>query len=165
MLAIARIAAQPAGMPRLALLAVGVLLAFYSSAARAESNADSAAIRQVIVDAYHAAFVAQDPASYRALLTDDYLLLEHGELLDIAGDLALIPKPDAGYRRTDKFEFHQVRVEGDAAWAVYTLRSDMTDKKNGPRHRDYLESAVLRRVSGQWRIALLHSTKILPASK
>ena len=153
-------------MPRPALLFLGTLLAACLPAtARAESPDESAVVRQTIADAYHASFVAQDPAKYRALLTDDYLLLEHGELLDIAGDLALIPKPETEYRRTDKFEFHQVRVTGDTAWAVYTLRSDMTDRKNGPRHRDYLESAVLRRTGGQWRIALIHSTKIAPPAR
>ncbi|WP_415908344.1 nuclear transport factor 2 family protein [Oleiharenicola sp. Vm1] len=153
-------------MPRLSLLAACLLFALGSVPGRAESADETTAVRQRIVDAYHAAFVTQDPARYRALLTDDYLLLEHGELLDVAGDLALIPKPEAGYRRTDQFDFHQVRVAGDTAWAVYTLRSDITDPQHGPRHRDYLESAVLRRVSGQWRIALLHSTKLpSPAAK
>jgi hypothetical protein len=28
---------------------------------------------------------------YRSLLTEDYLLLENGELLDIEGDIALMP--------------------------------------------------------------------------
>lgn len=149
-------------MTRLPVLALGLLLTLPALSARSEPADDSAAIRAIIAEAYHAAFVAQDPVKYRALLTHDYLLLEHGELLDIAGDLALIPKPEVELRRTDRFEFHQVRVAGDTAWAAYTLRSDISDKRNGPRHRDYLESAVLRRVDGHWRIALLHSTKLPP---
>lgn len=149
-------------MPRPSRLVFALLLAL--GLLTTTGRADPAdAVRQLIVEAYRVSFVEQDPAKYRALLTDDYLLLEHGAVMDIAGDLALIPKPEAEYRRTDAFEFHQVRVEGDTAWAVFTLRSDITDKRNGSRHRDYLESAVLRRVDGQWRLALLHSTKIEPA--
>jgi len=92
------------------------------------------------------------------LLTDDYVLLENGELLDIAGDLALMPAPGAGYRRTDAFDFRAVRVRGDMAYAVYFLASEITDLK-GARHREWLESVILRRAGNGWRVALLHSTR------
>jgi ketosteroid isomerase-like protein len=125
----------------------------------------TAAVQQAIIDDYHAFYVLQDPVKYRALLTEDYLLLENGELLDLAGDLAFLPKPEEKLRRTDRFEFHQVRVPGDAAWAVYTLRSDITDPKNGPRQREYLESAVFRRSGDRWLVALLHSTRVNPSAQ
>ena len=85
--------------------------------------------------------------------------------MDLAADLALIPKPEEDYRRTERFEFHQLRIAGDAAWAVYTLRSDITDRKSGRRQHNFLESAVLRRTGGRWLVALIHSTLIPPAAK
>src|SRR6185295_1296724 len=92
------------------------------------ATADAVAIKQVIVDYYETFFRTRDKAKYRSLLTDDYLLLEDGEVLDTAGDMASMPTPDSEYQRSDVFDFRLVNVHGDTAYAVYFLRSDMTDK-------------------------------------
>lgn len=141
----------------------GMVLA--PATARAADATEEGAIRQTVQEVYQAFSVRQDKAAYRAMLADDYLLLENGEVLDIAGDLALMPSPDDGYQRKDAFEFKTAMVQGDLAWVVYLLRSDITDKKRGFRHSDYLESMILRRTGGRWLVALLHSTKIIPPAK
>jgi hypothetical protein len=69
-------------------------------------------------------------------------------------------KPGTGHRRTDEFDFRSVRIEDDTAYAVYFLRSEIHDDVTGDRQREWLESAVLRRVDGAWRLALTHSTRI-----
>src|SRR6478609_9491619 len=121
------------------LAGAGTLMAsaLIPTTARAASTDEAGAIQQLIIDDYHIYYVLQDPPRYRALLTDDYLLLENGEVMDLAADLALIPKPEDDYRRTDRFEFRQVRIVADAAWAVYTLRSDITERNKGSRQRTY----------------------------
>jgi ketosteroid isomerase-like protein len=118
------------------------------------------AIKQVISDYYQTFFRTLDKQKYRSLLTHDYLLLENGEIFDAEADIATMPAPDSGYTRSDAFDFRVIRVDGDTAYAVYFLRSDLTDRKEGPSHREWLESAILRREAGAWQIALLHSTKI-----
>lgn len=125
---------------------------------------DAATIRQAIKDVYSIFFVDRNKQKYRSLLTDDYLLLENGEILDIEGDMALMPAADSDYRRTDAFDFRSVKIHGDTAYAVYFLKSEMTDKKNGTRNREWLESAILRRSDKGWRMALLHSTRIVKPS-
>ena len=124
----------------------------------AAAKDDETDIRRAVERVYEA-YRSRDKASYRALLTDDYLLLEDGELLDVDGDLAYMAGPGSVYQRADNFEFRSVKVHGETAWAVYFLSSDITDEK-GSRHRRYLESMVLRREGEDWRTALLHSTKI-----
>lgn len=121
---------------------------------------DAEAVRQAVRDVYSTFSETRDKQKYRSLLTEDYLLLENGELLDIDGDLALMPAPDSGYRRTDAFDFRLVKVHDDTAYAVYFLRSEMTDTKEGTRRREWLESAVLRRSGTGWKMALLHSTRL-----
>ena len=130
------------------LAGAGTLLAsaLIPTTARAASADEAGAIQQLIVDYYHVYYVLQDSQRYRALLTDDYLLLENGEVMDLAADVALIPKPEDDYRRTDRFEFHQVRLAGDVAWTVYTLRSDITDRQRGHRQRNFLVAAWRQRV-------------------
>ena len=119
---------------------------------------DTVAIKQA-VEGYYAAYRGLDKAKYRACLTDDYVLLENGELLDINGDLATMASADSGYQRTDVFDFRSVKVQEGVAYAVYFLTSDIRDHQ-GPRHREWLESMILRRAGAGWRTALLHSTRL-----
>jgi ketosteroid isomerase-like protein len=119
---------------------------------------ETVAIKQA-VERYYAAYRGLDKTKYRACLTDDYVLLENGELLDINGDLATMASADSGYQRTDVFDFRLVRVQEGVAYSVYFLTSDIRDQQ-GPRHREWLENMILRRSSTGWRTALLHSTRL-----
>jgi ketosteroid isomerase-like protein len=120
---------------------------------------DQAAAIQRAVEAYYAAYRGLDKAKYRACLTDDYVLLENGELLDADGDLAVMASPGSGYQRDDAFDFRSVKVQENVAYAVYFLTSDIKDQQ-GTRHREWLESMILRRSGTGWRTALLHSTRV-----
>ena len=120
---------------------------------------DMAAIKQAVADYYATFYVESNKQKYRTLLTEDYALLENGDLLDIEGDLALMPTPESSYKRTDAFDFRSVKIQGDIAYAIYLLKSEITDK-NGIRNREWLESAIFRRASNRWLMALLHSTRI-----
>lgn len=108
---------------------------------------DVAAIKQLVQNVYSVYYQNFDKQKYRSLLTEDYLLLENGELLDIEGDIAMMPAADSGYKRKDTFDFRSVKVHGDTAYAVYFLKSETNDK-NGVRNREWLESVVMRRSEG-----------------
>lgn len=128
-------------------------------AAPALADDDKAAVEAAIRENY-AAYSSFDEARYRSTTTDDFLLLEHGELIDHEGDVTNMAKPGTGFRRTDHFDFDAVRIAGDTAWAVYTLESEIYDDVRGSRDREWLESAILRREEGRWKMALLHSTRV-----
>ena len=114
----------------------------------------------MIVD-WYAAFATDTPeAEYRQFLADDYVLLENGELMGVEGDIAMMKNRAPGYQRKDRFDFKSVKLHGDIAYVVYFLESDIDDDKM-KRQRRWLESAILRRIDGRWRAALLHSTKIV----
>lgn len=127
-------------------------------AAGAEAPDDAAAVKQAIADNY-AAYSGSDQAKYRATLADDYVLLEHGELLGLAADLANMESRDSAYKRKDVFDFRSVTVEGSLAYAVHFLDSDITTRK-GQQQRRWLEIAILRRSGSRCVLALLHSTRI-----
>ena len=126
---------------------------------------DEEAVKQAVKNYYYLYFVKMDKDAYRSILTEDYLILENGELLDTEGDIALMPEPDSGYDRTDTFDFRYVKIEGDIAYTVYFLKAEIVDKANGTIHKEWLESAILRRSGEDWLIALLHSTKIINPKK
>jgi len=126
--------------------------------------ADAQAAKQVIADYYDLFYRRLDERGYRALLTDDYLLLENGEIFDANGDIASIPKAGDGYTRSDAFDFRTVRMLGDTAYVIYFLRSAVVEKTEAARNLEWLESAVLRRSGGRWKVALLHSTRVVKPS-
>jgi ketosteroid isomerase-like protein len=139
--------------------AAACALAAIACVPNGKSSDDAAAVQQAIKDNY-AAYSGFDEQKYRAKLADDYLLLENGELIDREADVASMAKPGTGYRRADEFDFRSVKIDGDFAHAVYFLKSEIHDDINGTRQREWLESAILRRSEGAWRVALLHSTRI-----
>lgn len=132
---------------------VAGLYALPSAAAAGEATIKRA------VEEYYAAYRGLDAARYRACLTSDYVLLENGEVLDADADLASMTSRDGSYRRTDAFDYKLVKVQGDVAYSVYVLTSDIQDHQ-GPRHRVWLESMILRRSGTGWQTAVLHSTKV-----
>lgn len=150
-------------MERRVFLGAAAGLAMIPAAARAASPAQAAEIKQRIIEWYRAfGNPSVDRTYYRSFMTDDYFLLENGVLLDVAGDMAMLGALPANHVRTDKFDFRHVWVDGDLAYLVYFLESEMNDSKSGSRSKRWLESAVLRRIDGQWRAAVLHSTRINP---
>jgi ketosteroid isomerase-like protein len=120
-----------------------------------------AEFKRIVVDYYKVYYTELDRRKYRSMLTDDYVLLENGEIISLEKDISLIPTPQDEYQRKDTFDFRAVKIQKDVAYLVYFLNSDIRDKQDGARHREYLESMILRReAGGTWRVALLHSTKL-----
>ena len=157
-------------MERRTFLQLASSLAFVPAAAAAAqpvtAGPDSAAIMRRLIEWYRAFGNPRvDRDYYRSFMTEDYLLLENGKLLDIEGDMALLGALPPDHVRTDRFDFRYIHVDGDDAYAVYFLESDMNDSKDGPRSRRWLESAILRRVGGAWKAAVLHSTRIEPPNR
>ena len=105
-------------------------------AAPALADDDKAAVEAAIRENY-AAYSSFDEARYRRTTTEDFLLLEHGKLIDREGDVALMAKPGTGFRRADHFDFDAVRIVGDTAYAVYTLESEIHDDVRGTRDREW----------------------------
>jgi ketosteroid isomerase-like protein len=122
---------------------------------------DEAVVKRIVQDSYDVFYMKMDQKKYLSMLTDDYRLLENGEIFDANGDISFMPKPEDKYRRTDIFDFQSVKIQGDFAYTVYFLKSDITDNKKGHRAVDFLESTILRRNGNNWRIALLHSTRLV----
>ena len=137
--------------------ALGALVTTATVAASVQTD-EAAAVRQAIEDNY-ALYSGTDIGKYLATLAPDYVLLEHGELMNAVDDEKNMKTRPPGFKRTDAFDFRSVTIEGSLAYAVYFLTSDIADEKRQIQ-RKWLESAILRRDGGRWLLALLHSTRI-----
>lgn len=101
-----------------------------------------------------------DADTLKHFTTSDFQLLEDGEVWNMDTLLnKVMPMKNAGIKRENKFEFITTEFNGNMAWTSYrnTAEFSIGDKKQTIR---WLESAVLSRIKGQWKIQMLHSTVI-----
>lgn len=124
-----------------------------------QSNNDSILIVQLLKDDYHT-MMTHDLEKHKNNCTDDYLLIEKGEIWDMEMESEWYKK-DASkvYDRKDHFTFKLINISGSTAYAVYHLQSDFTE--NGTlTTKHWSESAIFKKVHDQWKIALIHSTPV-----
>ena len=120
---------------------------------------DSVEIIQLLKDDYKT-MVTSDIKKHIGYCTDDYLLIENGEIWTMEKE-AEYYKQNAQrvIERSDYFDFKYIKISENTAYAVYNLRSDITE--NGKlTQKNWNESAVFRKLDGRWKIAHIHSTKI-----
>lgn len=146
-------------MRRRDLLIDAALLLGTPAALMAGGAGDEPALRDAIRAIYSVYFQERDGQRYRALLADDYRLVENGAITGVEDDIAAMPKPGDAYDRSDAFDFRFASVAGDSGHVVYYLDSQIRDR-NGQASRRWLESAVFRRSGTRWLLVLLHSTRL-----
>jgi hypothetical protein len=120
---------------------------------------DSTEIIQLLKDDYKT-MINMNIKKHMGNCTADYLLIENGEIWNMTKE-AEYYKQNAQriIDRKDNFEFKYIKILGSTAYAVYNLRSDITE--NGKlTQKNWNESVIFRKVEGKWKIALIHSTKI-----
>lgn len=125
----------------------------------AYSQNDTTAIIQLLKNDY-STMANLDLNKHLDNCTEDYLLIE-------AGDIWNMEKESQWYRdvsnkvneRKDHFEFKYIRIDGNNAYAVYNLKSDII-KEGKSMQKNWNESTIFRKVNGVWKIALIHSTPV-----
>jgi len=106
-----------------------------------------------------------DNAKLKLQITKDFLLLEDGLVWNTDSlTMYFEPMKKMNITRLNKFNFIKTVITNNTAWTAYYNTADM---KMGQRQlvKDWLESAVLTKEGGSWKVKLLHSTVIKPKSK
>lgn len=93
-------------------------------------------------------------------VTPDVKILEHGVVwtLDTIR-VYLAKKRPEDFKRVNTFEFFQTEISDNMAFVSYHNRADI-HANNKDRTVKWLESAVLVRQNGGWRVKMLHSTRL-----
>jgi len=104
--------------------------------------------------------VTHDINKHRGYCTDNYLLIENGEIWNMEME-AEGYKKDAHriIDRKDYFNFKFIRIFENTAYAVYNLNSDIIENGN-LTIKNWNESVIFRKIAGKWKIELIHSTPI-----
>jgi ketosteroid isomerase-like protein len=135
-----------------------VILTVSSSSTFAQ-NPEQEKIHKVVNDFFQALAALSDQG-IRDVVEPDFVLLEDGEVWNTDTlTNALTPMKTKKFSRINRLKFLTSEQAGDVAWVTYDNEADITvDGKSYKRH--WLESAVLKRTNGVWRISMLHSTVI-----
>jgi len=114
-------------------------------------------VQQVITRFFDALSVANIP-QMKAEVLDGFILLENGEIwtIDTLANKISRPKPE-GYLRLNSFDFIETKIDKNRAWIYYKNKAEITSKTRNATIK-WLESAILRKEKGRWRMELMHST-------
>ena len=136
-----------------------IFFLFLTTNAFSQKTNDSSAIVRLLVDDYKT-MGNWDIKSHIENCTDNYLLVENGEIWDIKKESEYyIKNATRVIDRKDYFDIKYVRVYGTYAYAVYNLRSDIVENGN-LKVKTWLESAIFRKIKGKWKIELINSTPV-----
>jgi hypothetical protein len=136
-----------------------ILTLFLSTTLLAQEKKDSLEIIQLLKEDYHT-LQTHDINKHRGYCTDNYLLIEDGQIMNMDDEVDYFEKNvERVFDRKDYFDFKYIKVFENIAYAVYSLKSDFTD--NGDlTQKNWSESAIFRKIEGEWKIELIHSTPI-----
>lgn len=125
--------------------------------------ADTPATDEVqIVDAMKTMYVAatnDDLARFNTVAASGFYAFDGGKRFTGDSLMELIKNLHAaGSIYVWKVTEPEVQISGDIAWITYVNRGSVEDK-SGRKDVTWLESAVLRKDGGTWRIHFFHSTR------
>ena len=108
-----------------------------------------------------AALSVYDLDKIKSHSTEDFQLLEVGEVwdFDVIENIFKSSKPPI--QRRNWFSVIKEENFGDVVWISYWNRAEYT-REEGKSERAWLESAVLVKQAGEWKLQMLHSTRIEP---
>ncbi|MEM6536835.1 MAG: nuclear transport factor 2 family protein [Pseudomonadota bacterium] len=121
------------------------------------ANVDVASEVEATVRQFFGALADNDRAATESFVTSDFVLFEHGEIWSVQ---KLIEEIFGDGERAWTLDDIVVVANGDVAHVTYLNRGTLVRANQSVRRREYLESALLLKVEGDWRIQFLHSTRM-----
>jgi ketosteroid isomerase-like protein len=144
-------------------LAIAALLAFICGAAAADQPIPAPADQDQIIAAirsFFAAASADDLEKLHAVVAPDFYAFDAGGRFTRDALMDMIKAAHAaGKVYVWTVNEPEVHLSGDTAWITYVNRGSIKDA-SGTKDVTWLESAVLGKEKGVWRIHFFHSTRV-----
>lgn len=128
-----------------------------------EKSKDQKDLEQTVVSFFEAisALDFEKMKSY----TKDIQFVEYGEVWDLNVLIdALKPMVGKGVIRTTILKFLKTEIYQNTAYMIYNNTADFVEKSGVKKRAEWLESILMIKDKGKWKIVLLHSTE-LPTAK
>ncbi len=140
-----------------------ICICTFTTVGQNSPETDEAKIEQLINDVFDGIWSDLDPENISKYQTDDFLLLEHGELWNndtIARYMDRASMRDPLPERVNNIEIIEIKVFGDNAWVAYHNRATISVDGKVVREAYWLESATAVRTEEGWKLDMLHSTRV-----
>jgi ketosteroid isomerase-like protein len=125
----------------------------------AASDSEQAQVIEVVRSMFVAA-TNDDLAKFHSVVARDLYAFDGGKRFDGDALMELIKTAHAaGKVYVWNVTEPEVHIEGDIAWITYVNRGSIQDA-SGTKSMNWLESAVLRKEQGNWRVQFSHSTRV-----
>lgn len=118
-------------------------------------------IKELISNSFQKIFSDLDPQALDTYCTQDFLLLETGEVWDMdkmRKYLDRASEQESKVIRFNSFDFIEIKVEGKMAWVAYYNKAEFKSGEEVVRELNWLESATAILTEEGWKLQLLHST-------
>lgn len=146
-------------MQKIKLLVIAMLL--LGSVHAQTVTKDEQAVQQT-VESMFATLSNADTTALKKIVTANVSFYEYGQVwtIDTLIQKVMQSKSITDFRRTNKFEFVSTTINNKVAWTTYYLQSEIT--RNGKQETiRWMETVVLVEEKKQWKIAVLHSTRLV----
>ncbi|MFK8012041.1 MAG: hypothetical protein AB8B80_08390 [Marinicellaceae bacterium] len=114
------------------------------------------------VDAFFLAISEVDHKQMKKNVTKSFVLLEHGEVWSI-DDLIDVVKP-TDYKRDNYFSIINMKVYDNLVTVNYWNKANFHNE-NYNQNVIWLESAIIQKNKGKWRLSQMHSTRLPPGKE
>jgi len=117
---------------------------------------------QQTIENLFAALTNADTMAMKNFTTNTVRFYEYGQVwtMDTLMHKVLQNKSITDFKRTNQFEFVNATINKNTAWATYYLQSIFTRNGNEELVK-WMETVVLIKDKKQWKIDVLHSTRLL----
>lgn len=142
---------------KIKLLLIAVLLSASVNAQRLQGKE----IVQQTVEKMFATLTNADTTALKTLVSTNVHFYEYGQVwtIDTLIQKILQSASTPGFKRTNSFDFVSTTINKKTAWVTYYLQS--TFIRNGKEDIvNWLETVVLIRQKNQWKVDVLHSTRM-----
>jgi ketosteroid isomerase-like protein len=122
----------------------------------AQKKDDPEILKQVLTD-YFDGIKARDLEKLNSLTTSDFVLFEDGKIWN--NDSLVRPNPNIkSFEGKWTFDNTKVNIDESSGDIIYFNHGDFTYNDTIKRQVDWIESAMFRKVNGEWKLNFLHST-------
>lgn len=138
-----------------------IILGTMSAVGQNSTETGEDQIKDLIRDSFQKIFSDLDPQALDTYCTEDFLLLETGEVWDMEKMRNYLMR--AGERTTEvkrfnSFDFIEVEIDGNMAWVAYYNKAEFKAGDEVVREMNWVESATAILTEEGWKLQLLHST-------
>lgn len=147
------------------MLKQGLLFLFFgvSLFAQAQQQTDEEQVQQLIQGSFDVLFSGFEADRVGEFYTEDFILLEDGEVWDMPKILDYFAKARQNTNpttRVNRFEFIKTSISGNRAWIAYHNFATISRGTEVVREVEWLESATAVKTAEGWRLDMLHSTRL-----